>query len=128
MSDTKLPWQVWNDVPHPDGLTILDPDGFRHGKPTIVTWAEFERARMECTMGGWSAAPATPPTDDLGAVAVSWARFTSADVRTALKNLRGPVDRDESMVMAAADLYASLMERLAARLSAADHDAIVRTK
>jgi hypothetical protein len=48
--DTRLPWQVWNEVPHPDGMTVYDPDGFRNGRPTIVTWDEFERARMECTM------------------------------------------------------------------------------
>src|ERR1017187_2219031 len=49
--NTKLPWQVWNEVPQPDGMTIYDPDGFRFGRPTVVTWAEFEQARMECTMG-----------------------------------------------------------------------------
>jgi len=48
--NTALPWQVWNEVPHPDGMTIYDPDGFRFGKPTVVTWVEFERARTECTL------------------------------------------------------------------------------
>ena len=48
--DTKLPWQVWNEVPHPDGMTVHDPDGFRFGRPTIVTWDEFEKARRACTM------------------------------------------------------------------------------
>lgn len=49
-TNLKLDWQVWNALPHPDGMTIYDPDGFRFGKPTIVTWAEFERARCECTL------------------------------------------------------------------------------
>jgi hypothetical protein len=48
--DTRLPWQVWNEVPHPDGMTVYDPDGFRFGRPTVVTWDEFERARGACTM------------------------------------------------------------------------------
>lgn len=48
--NTALPWQVWNEVPHPDGMTVYDPDGFRGDKPTVVTWDQFERARMECTM------------------------------------------------------------------------------
>lgn len=47
---TKLSWRIWNEVPHPDGMAIYDPDGFRGGKPTVVTWDEFERARMECTL------------------------------------------------------------------------------
>ena len=48
--DTRLPWQVWNEVVLPDGMAIYDPDGFRGGKPTIVTWAEFVQARNECTL------------------------------------------------------------------------------
>ena len=28
----------------------MDPDGFRFGKPTVVTWDEFEAARGVCTL------------------------------------------------------------------------------
>lgn len=47
---TRLPWQVWNEVPHSDGMAIHDPDGFRGDRPTNVTWAEFDRARSACTL------------------------------------------------------------------------------
>ncbi len=42
-------WTLWESEVT-DGWTILDPDGFRHGKPTEVTKEEFERARNECTL------------------------------------------------------------------------------
>lgn len=45
----RRPWEEW-EAEVTDGWTILDPDGFRHGKPTVVTKDEFERARLECTL------------------------------------------------------------------------------
>ena len=48
---TRLPWWVWDEVPI-DDHRIYDPDGFRNGAPTIVTWDEFQKARMYCTIVG----------------------------------------------------------------------------
>ena len=42
-------WTEW-DAEVTDGYTILDPDGFRGGRPIYVTRAQFERARLECTL------------------------------------------------------------------------------
>jgi len=49
-SDAKRPWQEWNLLPQPDGMTVYDPDGFRDGRPTEVTYEEFRRAREDCTL------------------------------------------------------------------------------
>ena len=50
--DIELHWSEWNKLNLPDGMTIYDPDGFRNGRPTVVNFRDFLRARSMCTMIG----------------------------------------------------------------------------
>lgn len=50
--DITLHWREWNKLNLPDGMTIMDPDGFRHGRPEVVNFRDFLTARLHCTMIG----------------------------------------------------------------------------
>ena len=49
-ADIALHWTEWNKLNLPDGMTIMDPDGFRHGRPTVINFEQFLAARFECTL------------------------------------------------------------------------------
>lgn len=53
MSDPVVKhWKEWDNEIADDGMRIIDPDGFRFGKPVFVTRDEFLKAKMECTLVG----------------------------------------------------------------------------
>jgi len=50
-------------------MTIMDPDGFRNGRPTVVTWDEFLVARGLCTLIDAREAALPEPSLDVDTVA-----------------------------------------------------------